>query len=224
MEANAQSSNHPACSNSISDVTPATAVKQTYSMLKENSTGSESCLEELKINKEMPPPPPIDLSMRPMNDTTLPKPKLTTSATKRKVPKANPRLRPAVGVRKGFGMLDWMQLTNAAKDLAGRKGAPLRNITMEEVRQHRTQYDAWTVWNGKVYNITPYLHYHPGGLQELMKGAGRDCTALFNKYHPWVNVDNMCGSLLLGYLEVEEPEASEEEGETSLIDVNSEEL
>ena len=38
----------------------------------------------------------------------------------------------------------------------------------------------------QVYNITPYIKYHPGGVQYIMKGAGRDATALFNKYHAWV--------------------------------------
>ncbi len=39
----------------------------------------------------------------------------------------------------------------------------------------------WTALKGNVFNITPYLDYHPGGVDELMKGAGRDCTALFDK-------------------------------------------
>ncbi|CAM9635960.1 unnamed protein product [Heterosigma akashiwo] len=89
-------------------------------------------------------------------------------------------------------MLDWVQLNKARTTKEPRK------ITKEEVRQHNTEYDAWTIINGKVYDITPYLHYHPGGKAELMKGAGRDSTALFNKYHPWVNVDSLCSSLLLG--------------------------
>lgn len=45
----------------------------------------------------------------------------------------------------------------------------------------------------QVYNLTPFLHYHPGGVPEIMKGAGRDCTALFDKYHPWVNFDTLVG-------------------------------
>ena len=45
---------------------------------------------------------------------------------------------------------------------------------MSEVAEHRTREDAWSVFNGKVYNITPYLHFHPGGVGELMRAAGRD--------------------------------------------------
>ena len=34
---------------------------------------------------------------------------------------------------------------------------------------------------GKVYNVSQYLAYHPGGEARLMEGAGKDCTELFNK-------------------------------------------
>lgn len=32
-----------------------------------------------------------------------------------------------------------------------------------------------------VYNVTPYMDYHPGGEEELMKAAGKDGTDLFDK-------------------------------------------
>ena len=34
---------------------------------------------------------------------------------------------------------------------------------------------------GVVYNITPYFKFHPGGKEELMEGAGKDCTLLFDE-------------------------------------------
>jgi len=34
---------------------------------------------------------------------------------------------------------------------------------------------------GNVYNITPYLEFHPGGVSELMRGAGMDCSELFDE-------------------------------------------
>ena len=39
--------------------------------------------------------------------------------------------------------------------------------------------DAWTAIQGKVYNITPYIRFHPGGQDTLMRVAGRDGTRLF---------------------------------------------
>eukprot|EP00958_Prasinococcus_capsulatus_P019637 scaffold2441_cov413-Prasinococcus_capsulatus_cf.AAC.7 len=41
--------------------------------------------------------------------------------------------------------------------------ATLRTVAFKELRQHNTLEDAWTVLRGKVYNITPYMQYHPGG-------------------------------------------------------------
>ena len=85
-----------------------------------------------------------------------------------------------------------MQLTNGTADLGGRKGKPTRtDIPMAEVAEHNTQEDCWTVLDGKVYNMTPYVKFHPGGIPQLMLGAGTDCTDLFNEKHPWVNGHSM---------------------------------
>ena len=32
-----------------------------------------------------------------------------------------------------------------------------------------------------MYNITPYLEFHPGGIPEIMRGAGKDATDLFDE-------------------------------------------
>lgn len=58
----------------------------------------------------------------------------------------------------------------------------LGRYTLEDIRQHRTADDAWTAIQGKVYNLTPYLKFHPGGVKDLMRCAGRDGTKLFSKY------------------------------------------
>lgn len=52
----------------------------------------------------------------------------------------------------------------------------------------------------QVYNITPYLRFHPGGVPMLLKVAGRDGTALFNKYHAWVNYEFLLAKCLVGLL------------------------
>ncbi len=44
------------------------------------------------------------------------------------------------------------------------------------------------------------MHYHHGGINKVMEGAGRDCTVLFNKYHKWVNCDSMLAGCLVGYI------------------------
>jgi len=47
------------------------------------------------------------------------------------------------------------------------------------LKQHNKRGDVWSAFNGKVYNVTAYLPFHPGGEKELMRVAGRDGTQLF---------------------------------------------
>jgi cytochrome-b5 reductase len=65
----------------------------------------------------------------------------------------------------------------------------------------------------QVYNITPYLRYHPGGADILMKAAGKDGTSLFNKYHPWVNAAALLEKCLVGLLHKPEGGAAAADGE-----------
>lgn len=123
--------------------------------------------------------------------------------------------REKVSLKPGFHLADWIKLTQSANDLAGRKGQPLRKITHAELSEHQSQYDCWTAYNGKVYNISAYIAYHPGGIPKVMLGAGKDCTALFDKYHKWVNAESMLSKCLLGYLAEELIETIEEESEDS---------
>jgi cytochrome b involved in lipid metabolism len=69
--------------------------------------------------------------------------------------------------------------------------------------------------NGKVYNVSHYLPFHPGGERELMRAAGKDGTKLFNASHHWVNIDNMLEECLIGIM-VSEEEAVKKEGEGKL--------
>jgi len=59
-------------------------------------------------------------------------------------------------------------------------------FTLDEIKKHRKADDCWTVYEGKVYDITTYIRSHPGG-KKIMAGAGKDCTQIFNEYHHWVN-------------------------------------
>ncbi|KAK5276357.1 hypothetical protein LTR16_011355, partial [Cryomyces antarcticus] len=93
----------------------------------------------------------------------------------------------------------------------------LLRVTPSQLAHHNGRRDrtsatkakkpAWSAWRGKVYNLTPYLPFHPGGEGELLRAAGKHGDALFNEVHPWVNWENMLGSCLVGVL------VAEEEGE-----------
>ncbi|KAK9240655.1 hypothetical protein V1525DRAFT_369776 [Lipomyces kononenkoae] len=111
------------------------------------------------------------------------------------------RRREKVALEPGFSQLDWATLKNSGKDLSGRaQGLQPMQITLEELRMHSTKEDAWTTLGGKVYNISPYLRYHPGGVKELMRCAGRDGTRLFNLTHMWVNYERLLSNCFVGYL------------------------
>ena len=68
------------------------------------------------------------------------------------------------------------------------------------MKKHRKRNDAWMAINGAVYNVTQYMDYHPGGWDELVRGAGRDATDMFNEIHKWVNYQSLLEACLVGKL------------------------
>lgn len=116
-----------------------------------------------------------------------------------------------VSLQPGHSPLDWARLAQSpTSDLRGLPPhTPYLRVTPSMLKQQngRKGRDAWTVFGGKVYNVSPYLPFHPGGGPELLRGAGKDGTRLFAEVHPWVNYETMLQSCLIGLL-VEEGEAS----------------
>ncbi len=55
-----------------------------------------------------------------------------------------------------------------------------KTYTLEEVSSHNSELDCWTVVNGKVYNITPFIKMHPGG-DKIHKAFGINATEIFSK-------------------------------------------
>ncbi|KAK6457898.1 cytochrome b5-like heme/steroid binding domain-containing protein [Scheffersomyces xylosifermentans] len=114
--------------------------------------------------------------------------------------------RKKVVLEPGHSPLDWASLNQKTPKHILRGVAPdvpppqYVRVTKDELKKHKTKDDCWTSINGKVFNITPYIHFHPGGVDEIMKCAGRDGTALFNKYHSWVNADRMLENCMVGVI------------------------
>ncbi|KAF9544667.1 hypothetical protein EC957_011774 [Mortierella hygrophila] len=111
-------------------------------------------------------------------------------------PKSKRRIKFALAP--GHSPLDWARLTTSGKDLRGVDS--FGRYTLEDVKEHKSYDDAWTVLNGKVYNMTAYLPFHPGGEKEIMRCAGRDGTRLFNLTHKWVNYEYMLKECQVGFL------------------------
>lgn len=58
--------------------------------------------------------------------------------------------------------MDWVRLGSSNYDLAGTKGI-IRPISYEELTKHDKIDDSWLAIRGKVYNVTKYMDFHPGG-------------------------------------------------------------
>ncbi|KAH8908827.1 FMN-dependent dehydrogenase [Coniochaeta sp. PMI_546] len=56
-------------------------------------------------------------------------------------------------------------------------------IQAHEVAAHKTANDLWTVVDGEVYDLTDFALEHPGGLDVLLRYAGRDATAAYAAVH-----------------------------------------
>ncbi|XP_041043118.1 cytochrome b5 reductase 4 isoform X2 [Carcharodon carcharias] len=102
-----------------------------------------------------------------------------------------------VRLKPGRSLMDWIRLKQSGKDMTGLCGR-LIAVTEEELAKHNKKTDCWICIRGMVYNVTPYLEYHPGGEEELMRGAGADGTELFDQIHTWVNSESMLKECLVG--------------------------
>lgn len=95
--------------------------------------------------------------------------------------------------------MDWIRLRSSGVDLAGTKGV-VTPVTLAELKKHNKKTDAWMAIRGKVYNVTRYMDFHPGGVDELTKGIGKDATKIFDDVHAWVNYDQMLNKCYIGPL------------------------
>ena len=53
------------------------------------------------------------------------------------------------------------------------------NKVNSDISSHNTKDDCWTIINGKVYDITSYIPFHPGGEQNILSVCGKDGTLAF---------------------------------------------
>jgi cytochrome b involved in lipid metabolism len=76
----------------------------------------------------------------------------------------------------GFSNYEWLQKSFPQR-------TPVR-VTALELARHNSDGDVWMAIQGKVYDISEYISYHPGGKYQILRGKGIDATELFFKVHP----------------------------------------
>ena len=55
--------------------------------------------------------------------------------------------------------------------------------TLSEVALHNNAQSCWTAISGNVYDLTPFINQHPGGLRAILSLCGIDGTILFLNQH-----------------------------------------
>lgn len=78
-------------------------------------------------------------------------------------------------VEPGTGKGGWMKPSagNQMAEVKQQAGAPQKEFTREEIEKHNTQDDCWLVVDGKVYDATSVLDWHPGGIASILGHAGK---------------------------------------------------
>lgn len=67
--------------------------------------------------------------------------------------------------------------------------------SLNELSDHCDVTSCWIAINDKVYDVTPFMSLHPGGLEVLLEHAGRDATQDFqDKGH-----SDVAHTMLSGY-------------------------
>lgn len=83
-------------------------------------------------------------------------------------------------------------------------GKTLLVIDWQELALHNTAESCWIAVRDKVYDVTPFLKRHPGGIDTLLYGAGRDSTLVVETYHSLGSIDTVLAKFLIGFLSNDE--------------------
>ncbi|KAK2763124.1 hypothetical protein FQN54_009759 [Arachnomyces sp. PD_36] len=87
----------------------------------------------------------------------------------------------------GAGEGGWMKPSgDPLEDRENEESVPDKQFTRQEIEKHNKEDDCWIVINGKVYDSTSVLSWHPGGKAAIMGHAGKvhaDTTEEFESVH-----------------------------------------
>uniref|UniRef100_A0A0R3RQG1 Cytochrome b5 heme-binding domain-containing protein n=1 Tax=Elaeophora elaphi TaxID=1147741 RepID=A0A0R3RQG1_9BILA len=125
--------------------------------------------------------------------------------------------RSKVALTHGRSLMDWIKFTSSRSAKANIK----RYVDHAELTKHASVGDCWILLGERVYDVTDYLAFHPGGVEELMRAAGTDGTDLFNKIHAWVNYDTMLKTCFVGTFNGNRYKLSKSKTENFIEETNS---
>ncbi len=58
-----------------------------------------------------------------------------------------------------------------------------KSYTASQVAEHKSESSCWTIVDGEVYDVSPFMAKHPGGKANILKLCGIDGTSLFEGKH-----------------------------------------
>jgi len=73
-------------------------------------------------------------------------------------------------------------------------------LTASVVATHNTQSSCWMTIGNNVYNVTPYIPFHPGGVQEIVSLCGANATTAFGGVGHSSGASALLANYLLGAL------------------------
>ena len=121
-----------------------------------------------------------------------------------------------IKLKPGFALQDWTLLCSRATKLNGLQGKPIPEDgwTKAEIKKHNTRFDGWIIVRDNVYNVTPYLPYHPGGDEIMLPVLGKDATKLYDRYHKYVSL-SLLDACFVGKVKKRKRKSDKEENEAT---------
>lgn len=76
-----------------------------------------------------------------------------------------------------------MSDTSSSSATGGGRGSSIPPLSARDVFRHRFENDCWVTIRGVVYDLTPFVSQHPGGVHAIIQSAGDDATKVFEDAH-----------------------------------------
>lgn len=77
---------------------------------------------------------------------------------------------------------------------------PIIYYTAALIATHNSPADCWIIVNNKVYDVTNYLPFHPGGINAILSYCGKDDSSAFAGLPHSQNANNLLATYFVGNL------------------------